>query len=114
VIISETTYDQVAGQFVGREVDRIRVKGKKKPVVIYELLAPISEREAYAALLTKYNAALDVYRSQNWQEATGMFGELLAIYPDDGPTQVLLQRCVEFLEEAPEPDWDGVYVMKSK
>jgi adenylate cyclase len=114
VIISESTYDQVADQFVGREVDRIRVKGKKKPVVIYELLAPISERDAYAALLTKYNAALDVYRSQNWQEATGMFGELLAMYPDDGPTQVLLQRCVEFLEEAPEPDWDGVYVMKSK
>jgi adenylate cyclase len=114
VIISESTYDQVADQFVGREVDRIRVKGKKKPVVIYELLAPISERDAYAALLTKYNAALDVYRSQNWQEATGMFGELLAAYPDDGPTQVLLQRCVEFLEEAPESDWDGVYVMKSK
>jgi adenylate cyclase len=114
VIISESTYDQVADQFVGREVDRIRVKGKKKPVVIYELLAPISERDAYAALLTKYNAALDVYRSQNWLEATGMFGELLAVYPDDGPTQVLLQRCVEFLEEAPEPGWDGVYVMKSK
>jgi adenylate cyclase len=114
VIISESTYGQVADQFVAREVDRIRVKGKKLPVVIYELLAKISEADAYAPLLTKYNAALDVYRSQNWPEATGMFGELLAIYPDDGPTQVLLQRCVEFLEEAPEPDWDGVYVMKSK
>jgi adenylate cyclase len=114
IIISESTYDQVADLFVAREVDRIRVKGKKLPVVIYELLAKISEADAYAPLLTKYNAALDVYRSQNWPEATGMFGELLAAYPDDGPTQVLLQRCVEFLEEAPEPDWDGVYVMKSK
>jgi adenylate cyclase len=114
VIISEFTYAQVADQFVAREVDRIRVKGKKKPVVIYELLAPISESHAYAALLTKYNAALEVYRSQNWREAAGAFGELLAVYPDDGPTQILLQRSVEFLEETPEPDWDGVYVMKSK
>jgi len=114
VIISESTYDQVADQFVGREVDRIRVKGKKQPVVIYELLAPISERDAYAALLTQYNAALDVYRCQRWREATEKFGEVLAAYPDDGPTQVLLQRCIEFLEEAPEPEWDGVYVMKSK
>ncbi|MGA8311718.1 MAG: adenylate/guanylate cyclase domain-containing protein, partial [Terriglobales bacterium] len=114
VIISESTYEQVAQQFVAREVDRIRVKGKKKPVVIYELLAPISERDTYAALLTKYNAALDVYRSRNWREAAGAFGELLAVYPDDGPTQILLQRCVEFFEEAPEPDWDGVYVMKAK
>src|SRR5208283_350429 len=50
---------------------RSRVKGKKLPVLIYELLAPISQRDAYAPLLAKYNAALDVYRSQNWPEATG-------------------------------------------
>jgi adenylate cyclase len=114
VIISEGTYGQVAHQFVAREVDRIRVKGKKQPVVIYELLAPISERQTHATLLAQYNAALDVYRSQNWREAAGKFGELLAAYPDDGPTQVLLQRCLEFIEEPPDPDWDGVYVMKSK
>jgi adenylate cyclase len=114
VIISESTYDQVADHFVAREVDRIRVKGKKLPVVIYELLAPISKRDAYAPLLSRFNAALDIYRSQNWQQATAMFGELLAEYPDDGPTQVLLQRCIEFLEDAPESGWDGVYVMKSK
>jgi adenylate cyclase len=114
IIISESTYNEVADQFVAREVDRIRVKGKKLPVVIYELLAPISERRDYATLLAKYNEALDVYRSQNWREAAGKFGELLTTYPDDGPTQVLLQRCLEFMEEAPESDWDGVYVMKSK
>jgi len=114
VIMSESTYNQVAAQFVGREVDRIRVKGKKQPVVIYELMAPISDRQGYSVLLTHFNAALDVYRRQNWREAAGMFGDLLAMYPDDGPTQVLLQRCIEFMEEAPAPDWDGVYVMKSK
>lgn len=114
VIISESTYCQVAHQFVAREVDRIRVKGKKQPVVIYELLAPMSERRAYAELLALFNASLDVYRSQNWREAAAKFGALLAMYPDDGPTQVLLQRCLEFVEKAPDRDWDGVYVMKSK
>jgi adenylate cyclase len=64
--------------------------------------------------LTQFNAALEVYRTQNWREAAGKFGELLAVYPNDGPTQVLLQRCLEFMEEAPDHDWDGVYVMKSK
>ncbi len=114
VIISEGTYSEVASEFVAREVDRIRVKGKKHPVVIYELLAPISERHAYETLLSQYNAALNIYRGQDWQEAAEKFGELLAIYPDDGPTQVLLQRCLEFMEEAPDNEWDGVYVMKSK
>jgi adenylate cyclase len=114
VIISESTYSQVADQFVAREVDRIRVKGKKQPVVIYELLAPMAERKDYAGLLIQFNEALEVYRSQNWREAAAKFGELLVTYPDDGPTQVLLQRCLEFVEEAPKTDWDGVYVMKSK
>jgi hypothetical protein len=41
-------------------------------------------------------------------------GELLIEYPDDGPTQILLQRAIEFLEEPPDPDWNGVYVMKAK
>jgi adenylate cyclase len=114
VIISEGTYSQVAHQFVAREVDRIRVKGKKLPVVIYQLLAPITERHAYVRLLMQFNAALEVYRSQNWREAAEKFGELLAEYPGDGPTEVLLQRCLEFIKEAPVPGWDGVYVMKSK
>jgi adenylate cyclase len=114
VIISEGTYNQVSDQFVAREVDRIRVKGKKQPVVIYELLAPLAEREAYADLLTKFNQALTTYRSQNWPEAAEQFSDLLTKYPNDGPTQVLLQRCQEFIEESPASNWDGVYVMKSK
>jgi len=61
-------------------------------VVIYELLGPVSQRQNYEALLTKYNAALNVYRSHNWREAAGALGELLIEYPDDGPTQILLQR----------------------
>lgn len=114
LIISEGTYAQVSHQFVAREVDKIRVKGKKKPVTIYELFAPVSEQHTYTALLERYNAALNAYRNQQWTEASGKFGELLALYPDDGPTQVLLQRCLEFREEAPTEEWDGVYVMKSK
>ena len=89
VIISEGTYNQVSR--TGGEVDRIRVKGKKQPVVIYELLAPIAEREAYADLLTRFNAALNTYRSQNWQEAAAMFGDVSGTYPNDGPTQSLLR-----------------------
>jgi hypothetical protein len=57
---------------------------------------------------------MEAYHLQNWRVAAGRFGELLASYPDDGPTQIFLQRALEFLETAPEPDWDRVYVMKSK
>lgn len=38
VLISEYTYGLVADRVVARELDNIRVKGKNKPVLIYELL----------------------------------------------------------------------------
>jgi adenylate cyclase len=114
VIISENTYRQVNREFVCREVDKIRVKGKSQPVTIYELMGPMSELPRHEALLTKFNEALAAYRTQDWHSAAGTLGELLAEFPDDGPTQILLQRCLEFMEEAPQADWDGVYVMKSK
>jgi adenylate cyclase len=114
IVISEGTYRQVADHFVFRELDRIRVKGKKQPVHVYELLDVEAARPKYAALLTRFEQAICAYHAQDWREAAGRFGELLASFPEDGPTQIFLQRALEFLETAPEPDWDGVYVMKSK
>ena len=114
IIISESTYAKVSQQFVAREVDKIRVKGKNRPVTIYELLAPGSDHSKYEVLLTAYNTALECYRSRDWREAAGKFGMILATHPNDGPTQVLLQRCLEFMEEPPAADWDGVHEMKSK
>ncbi len=42
IIVSESTYALTKDQFVFRELDTIRVKGKNRPVVIYELLDRIS------------------------------------------------------------------------
>ncbi|MGA8223161.1 MAG: adenylate/guanylate cyclase domain-containing protein [Candidatus Acidiferrales bacterium] len=114
IVISEATYREVADKFVCRELDKIRVKGKNQPVNIYELLDGIAEKRKYESLLTQFNQAMAAYREQNWREAAAKFGQALSFYPDDGPTQVFLQRALEFLDNAPEPDWDGVYVMKTK
>jgi adenylate cyclase len=83
-------------------------------VNIYELLGVAAEKSKFESLLGGFDRAMTAYRSQNWRDAAAQFGQLLATYPDDGPTRVFLQRALEYLENAPEPDWDGVYVMKSK
>jgi adenylate cyclase len=38
IIMSESTYAQVKDKVIARELDNIRVKGKNKPVLIYELI----------------------------------------------------------------------------
>jgi adenylate cyclase len=42
IIVSEYTYAHVKDQFVFRELDTIRVKGKNRPVVIYELVGELA------------------------------------------------------------------------
>jgi adenylate cyclase len=114
LIISEATYRHVASQFVCRELDKIRVKGKTQPVNIYELMDVAENRAAYESLLNAFDHAMQEYRKQNWGEAANRFAEVLSTFPDDGPTQVFLERAFEFSENAPEGEWDGVYVMKTK
>jgi adenylate cyclase len=43
IIISEFTYEQVKDRFVCRELDNIRVKGKQKPVKIFQVMDYLGE-----------------------------------------------------------------------
>ena len=53
VIVSENTWGEIRDQAIGRELDLIRVKGKQKPLLIYELadvaggIEPTAEELAY-------------------------------------------------------------------
>jgi adenylate cyclase len=114
IVISEGTYNQIADKFVCRDLDKIRVKGKHQPVTIYELLDFAENKQKYESLLSHFNHAMEAYRAQNWNEAASRLGEMLTHFPDDGPTQIFMDRVLEFMQNAPESDWDGVYVMKTK
>jgi adenylate cyclase len=50
IIISEYTYGMVKGRVMARELDNIRVKGKNKPVQIYELVDVLEGLEPPAPL----------------------------------------------------------------
>jgi adenylate cyclase len=113
-IISEFTHAQVKDHYVCRELDKIRVKGKMKPVGIYELMAFTKDGEKYRDLLARWEDAQAAYYRQAWDEAVQKFEAMLSRYPDDGPAHTFLKRSHEFLKEAPAPGWDGVYVAKTK
>lgn len=114
LVISEATYRHVASQFVCRELDKIRVKGKNLPVTIYELMDVVAEKSTYEPLLTRFDEAMTAYRGQKWSKAAAEFVDILADFPEDGPSKVFLERAMEFSENAPKGEWDGVYVMKTK
>ncbi len=113
ILVSEYTYEQVKGKFVFREVDHIRVKGKKEPVRAFEL---ISEKSAVDSViwLDRYREAYQVYHAKDFSKAYKMFSDLETLYPQDKLINVYKERCEFYLKTPPDPNWDGVYERKTK
>jgi adenylate cyclase len=114
VLLSDFAYkDARVPEFLYREVDIIRVKGKEQPVIIHEL-AGLRDQKDLQEKVELYGRARAFYKRRDWRQASSLFSQLLKRWPDDGPGHILAQRCDEYLLEEPEPQWDGVHVMKHK
>jgi adenylate cyclase len=115
IIISEYAYAAArAPDFLFRELDVIRVKGKVQPVTIYELVAFRDGAKDLFELLELWSKARGCYKRRDWRQAQGHFEKILSRWQEDGPSKVFRQRCEEYLLDEPPSDWDGVYVMKHK
>ena len=55
-----------------------------------------------------------LYKMMEFQKAMAVFQKAFEVCPGDGPSKVYFERCKYYIENPPPPDWDGVYVMKTK
>lgn len=114
VIVNETTRAAVP-EFVYRELDRVRVKGKEAPVTIFEPLGVLEAcDEAELARLTSYHEALRDYRRRDWDTAGERFRALAREEPDSALYAVYLARIGQFRDAPPHENWDGVFTHETK
>jgi len=114
IIVSEYTKAQ-APDFVFRELDVVRVKGKEKPVTIYEPVCEVDQLEAAVQdELRDYENALALYRMQHWDEAAKAFLDLQKHHPQRYLYQVYSERIAHFRQHSPGDDWDGVFTHETK
>lgn len=116
ILASEFTFRKLKEKYIVREVDLIRVKGKTKPVGVYEILDhhEVESRSFLHDLLGLYQEGLRCYRARNWPKALEMFKRALDLNHDDRPCRIYLERCRHYLETPAPADWDGVWIMESK
>jgi adenylate cyclase len=108
ILVSEETRNAVKSeQMFFREVDRVRVKGKQLPVVMFELMTANTE------ILPLFEEALALYRTRKFGEAAAKFRSLHVQF-SDGVSALYIARAEEYLASPPPDDWDGVYTAKSK
>jgi len=114
ILLNETTHEVVKDAFVCRELDRIRVKGKTRPITIFELLGRRGEASELEPRLRAFGEALELYRQRRFQEALERFETLRKENPEEEPVRLYSERCREYLVRPPDPEWDGVFVMPGK
>ncbi len=114
VILGAATHEQVKGAVVARELDLVRVKGKREPVTIYELLALAPAPSAVASFVERFGWGLSAYKAQRWDEAVARFREADALRGGDPTSRRYIERCEAMGREPPGPEWDGVFEMMTK
>ncbi len=113
-LVGPSTRD-AAKDFVYREVDRVRVKGKGEPVAIFEPLGVEDElgRERHEELKL-WAQALKAYRAQNWEQAELVLFNLQRLYPSAPLYSFYAERVARYRQRLPEPGWDGVTSFETK
>lgn len=116
IVISEMTYRPCADRVWARELDYITVKGKTKPVAVYELIGlatePISDQKKQ--IIDLYSQGRKFYLERNFPMAMAQFGMVLGLDKQDKSAALHLERCQHYLQNPPPEDWDGAWVLTEK
>jgi adenylate cyclase len=110
IICGSLAAQMAAGEMALRRLDRVRVKGKRNPEEIFEVVA---EKEKEPPELDKgrknFEKGLQLYFAGDFSAALATFSSIAA----DPPAQVFATRC-QYLIDNPPPGWDGVWTFTEK
>ncbi|MGQ4646088.1 GAF domain-containing protein [Lyngbya aestuarii] len=117
IIISENTLKPCADQVVVRELDKIIVKGRSKPVSIYALVGlkngSISDQQR--KLIDTYHQGRKLYLDRKFRQAWNEFATIVEeLDPNDKAAKLYMERSQHFVNNPPLDDWEGVWTMTEK
>jgi adenylate cyclase len=113
-IVAKATAEK-AHEYLYREMDKVRVKGKDEPVTILEPMGLQAElSDEVKQKVDEFSKAILLYRQQNWDEAEAVLRGLQEDEPDSVLYALYLDRIEHFREDPPEANWDGVFTHKTK
>ena len=127
VVLGPTTNAAVTDRMATIDLDYIQVKGKTEGTYIYGLMGDeeVKAGPMFVALQKKISDAMDSYRQQRFDEATGMFKEIRRLGSDehkpwhlevnlDVLCDLYDERIAEYKINPPAANWDGVFVATTK
>jgi len=114
IIVGENTKNAVP-DFIYRELDHVRVKGKDKPVAIYEPMGLLSEAsKVLQDEVRLFHEVRRYYRKQAWDQAELQLMNLQRMSPNTKLYGVYTERVAYYRNNPPAAEWDGVFVFETK
>jgi adenylate cyclase len=115
IIISQFTKNALKKEYVIRDLDLVRVKGKTEPVEIFEVLDFNQAEGRIKDELDSYHKALYLYRGGNFKEALAIFEDINSWEDKRNKNiyNIYIERCRHYIEEPP-VNFDGVFTHTTK
>jgi class 3 adenylate cyclase/HAMP domain-containing protein len=112
IIISEYTFREAKSGITARELGAVRVKGKARPVKIYQPFMDMTGRmkQGYEV----FSEGMLNYRNKNFRKAQKHFSDAKDILGKDTPSVKYMEWCEELIKNPPGDTWDGAYVAEEK
>jgi adenylate cyclase len=115
ILISEFTRAKLKGIYRMREVDDVVVKGKTKPVRIFEVLDYHTDASFpnLSEAVGHFQEGRKAYHAGDFARACKSFAEAARLNPADKLCAMYIGRCQALAADCP-GNWDGVWTMTSK
>ena len=115
ILIGENTAAHIKDDYVLREAGRVRVKGKKIPVTVYEPLCLINEASPELLdIMDDYEQALELYLLRDWGGAKAAFKNLIIKDKELTLYNIYINQSEFYQQNPPSRDWDGVFERRTK
>ena len=116
ILLSDFTVGRLSAPALLREIDLLRVKGKDRPVAVFEAVGwrAGENYDQLARVLELHDQGLAAYTARDWAKAEAAFARILEIDAGDGPAAIYRDRAWKYAKKPPPEDWDGVWTMTEK
>jgi adenylate cyclase len=115
ILAGQTTREAVGDAFLFRPIDMLgggeESAGEEGGGSVVFELAGLPTDDFYEEknfLCSEFRIAFRAYQEHDFKAALRKFMEIRQRFPDDGPTQVYIDRCSRLRKESPGPNWEAL------
>jgi adenylate cyclase len=113
LVVGESVRPYLDQSFAVRTIGLIQVKGKQKPVRVFEVWNDQAS-EAEIQWIDQYEKAFDLMIQRQFAEAEKLFNGCLQLKSGDFCCNLYSEDCIRFQKEPPPSEWNGIKIMKNK